>query len=185
MQANLTQSNTNSGTQTNIISHHTPSFPKIRTNNLQSRVTSPQYHLPVNPLNITKSFKSFKCAWCSEEKHDWTQCKQWNSWNLPQKQQALQILDNVKKGKLPPTMSARPNHYHPQQKLPFNLTQVRRNRERFSKVQWEKQVKINENVQKAGLVKISISFYVQQCSTVMKGVESSSLRRSRTTPKSE
>ena len=101
IQANLTQTTTNSYTQTHTMPSHTPSFPKNRTNNLPSRVTSPQSHVPVNPVNITINFKNFKCAWCSEEKHDWTQCKQWNSWNLSQKQQALQILDNVKKGKLP------------------------------------------------------------------------------------
>ena len=82
-------------------------------------------------------------------------------------------------------MSARPNHFHPQQKLPFNPIQAKRNRGNFSKVQWERQVKINENVKDAGLMKISSSFYVPQCSVVKQGVKSSSLRRSRTTPNSK
>ena len=90
-----------------------------------------------------------------------THCNQWNSWNLGQKQQALQILDNVKRGKLPSPVSRRPN-FHPQQKLPVNPTKIRSNRDSLSKVQWEKQVKINENVKNAGLVKISSSFYVPQ-----------------------
>ena len=143
-----------------------------------------QNQSPLNPVTIQNNFKSFKCAWCLEKKHDWTQCKQWNNWNLPQKQQALQILDNVKKGILHPTVVTKP-HFHPQHKSPFNPTHVKINRENISKVQWEKQVKINENVKDAGLVKISSSYYVHKCSAVHQGVESSSLRRSRTTPKSE
>ena len=151
IQTNLTQSHINSCTQTNIISHRTPSFPKNRTNNPPSRVRSPQYHCTVNPINIATNFKRFRCAWCSEEKHAWDKCKQWNTLNLPQKQQALQILNKAKGCKLTPTVSKRP-YFHPQQKLPFHHTHVRNNTESLSKTQWEKQVKINENVQNAGLV---------------------------------
>ena len=162
IQTNLTQSNINSGTQTNIISHHTPSSPKNRPNNLPSRRTSPQPNIPVNQIKITTNFKRFRCAWCSEEKHAWDKCNQWNSWNLGQKQQALQILDNVKRGKLPSPVSIRP-HFHPQQKLPVNPTKVRSNRESLSRVQWEKQVKINENVQKCWFSK---NFQFILCPTV-------------------
>ena len=183
VQANLTQSNINSGTQTTPKSYHTPSSPNKKTKYSLSKGTSPQSHIPLNQVNILRNFRNFKCAFCSEEKHAWDKCKQWNTWNLPQKQQALQILDKAKGCKLTPTVSKRP-HFHPQQKLPFNPTHVRNNTESLSKTQWEKQVKINENVQNAGLVKISSSFYVQKCSAVKQGVESSSLLRSRTTPKS-
>ena len=161
-----------------------PHLPLRKTKSPPSKTKPPQFNTLVNPGNITTNFKSFKCAWCSEKKHEWTQCNQWNKWNLGQKQQALQILDNAKRGKLPSPVSKRP-HFHPQQKLPVNPTKVRSNRESFSRVQWEKQVKINENVKNAGLVKISSSFYVSQGSAVRQGVKSSSLRRSRTTPKSK
>ena len=184
VQTSPTQNNRDFSTQTKAVSHQKSPSPTKKTKSPSSKTTPPQSNTLVNPGNITTNFKSFKCAWCSEKKHEWTQCNQWNKWNLGQKQQALQILDNAKRGKLPSTVSKRP-HFHPQQKLPANPTKVRGNRESFSRVQWEKQMKINENVKDAGLVKISSSFYVPQCSAVKQGVKSSSLRRGRTTPKSK
>ena len=183
VQANVTQTNPCSHTPTHKRSSRTPSSPTKRVKSSPYSGTPPQPNTLVNHVNITTNFKSFKCAWCSDEKHAWDKCKQWNSWNLPQKQQALQVLDSAKRCKSTPTVSKRP-HFHSQQKLPLNPTKVKSTREHFSKVQWEKQAKINENVKDAGLVKISSSFYVPQCSVVRRGVESSSLRRSRTTPKS-
>ena len=180
-QANVTQTNTCSHTPTHKRSSRTSSSPTKSVKSTPSRKTSPQPNIPISQIKITTNFKRFRCAWCSEEKHPWDKCNQWNKWNLGQKQQALQILDNAKRGKLPSPVSKRP-HFHSQQKLPLNPPQVKRNRGSFSKVQWEKQAKINENVKDAGLVKISSSFYVPQCSVVRRGVESSSLRRSRTTP---
>ena len=184
VQATLTQSNINSVTQTTPNSYHTPSFPNKKTKYSLSQRKSPQSHITINQVNIIRNFKNFKCAFCSEEKHAWDKCKQWNTWNLPQKQQALQILDKAKGCKSTPTVSKRPN-FHSQQKSPFNPSQVKINRVNFSKVQWEKQMKINENVKNAGLVKISSSFYVPQYSAVKQGVKSSSLRRGRTTPNSK
>ena len=184
IQTNLTQTTTDSYTQTKAMSYLTSSSPKDLTKSAPSRGTSPQPNTPISQLKITANYKRFKCAWCSEEKHPWDKCQQWNSWNLWQKQQALLILDNVKKGKLPPNMSTRP-HIHSKQKLSFHPTQVKINRENISKVQWENQMKINENIQNAGLVKISSSYYVQKGSAVIQRVESLSLRRSQTTSISE
>ena len=121
VQANLTQTNTCSYTPLPKMSSVKMSSPTKRAKSTPSRRTSPQPSVPISQIKITTNFKRFRCAWCSEEKHPWDKCQQWNSWNLPQKQQALQILDNAKRCKLPPTVSKRP-HFHPQQKLPFNPT---------------------------------------------------------------
>ena len=130
VQANLTQTNTCSYTSTPKMSSRTPSSPTKRAKSTPSRRTSPQPNIPISQVKITTNFKGYKCAWCSDEKHAWDKCNQWNNWNLGQKQQALQILDNVKRGKLPSPVSRRPN-FHPPQKLPFNHTQVERKRESF------------------------------------------------------
>ena len=137
IQANFTQSNINSGTQTNQKSYHTPFSPNKKTKYSLSKRTSPQSHIPINQVNIIRNFKNFKCAFCSEEKHAWEKCKQWNKWNLPQKQQALQILDHVKRNKLSHTVSKRP-HFHPLQKLPLNPLQTKTKQADLSKIQWEK-----------------------------------------------
>ena len=112
VQATLTQSNINSVSQTTPKSYHTPSFPNKKTKYSLSKRTSPQSYIPINQVNIIRNFKNFKCAFCSEEKHAWDKCKQWNTWNLPQKQQALQILDKAKGCKHTPTVSKRP-HFTP------------------------------------------------------------------------
>ena len=184
LQAKPTQNNINSSTQTNKVPPQKSLPPIKRTKNTPSRRTSPQPNIPISQIKITTNFKRFKCAWCSEEKHPWDKCQQWNSWNLWQKQQATQILENVKKGNLHPNVPVRPQ-FQPQRRALFSPIQVQRNNDSLSKIQWEKQMKINENVQEAGLVKVSNSFYVPQCSAVMQGVKSSSLRRGRTTPNSK
>ena len=176
--------NNDSSAQTNTIPPQKSLSPTKRTKSSPSRRTSPQPNIPISQIKITTNFKRFKCAWCSEEKHPWNKCQQWNSWNLWQKQQATQILEKVKKGNLHPNVPVRPQ-FQLQRRALFSPIQVKRNNDSLSKTQWEKQMKINENVQEAGLMKVSNSFYVPQCSVVMRGVKSSSLCRSRTTPNSK
>ena len=170
--------------QRNTIPPQKSLSPTKRTKGTPSRRTSLQPNIPISQIRITTNFKRFKCAWCSEEKHPWDECQQWHSWNLWQKQQAVQILENVKKGNLHPNVPVKPQ-FQPQRRALFSPIQVKRNNDSLSKIQWEKQMKINENVQEAGLMKVSNSFYVPQCSVVMQGVKSSSLRRGRTTPNSQ